>query len=116
MSRQSSLSGDFLSPVLSKDDRIMRLPYKNPNDPRTFVYLSGKHKWLSVVLNFAYVRSWIYYFLTMTGWLIFFFCVPERPMICFAGVVAWFILWQIFYFCGAAHDFKKYPGAPSFRD
>lgn len=94
----------------------MKLPYKNPDDPRTFVYLSAKHKWLSVVLNFAYVRSWICYFLTLAGCLVFLIGIRERPFLCAAGVVLWLIVWQIIYFCGAAHDLKKFPGSPSFRE
>lgn len=93
-----------------------KLPYKNPDDPRTFLYLSEKYKWLSVVLNFAYVRSWIYYFLTLTGCLICILCVKEKPLHSVAGLVLWLVLWQIFYFWGAARDLKKYPGAASFRD
>lgn len=93
-----------------------KLPYKNPNDPRTFLYLSARHKWCGVILNFAYVRSWIYYLLTLTGILIALNTVNNYPFLSLAGLILWLTAWQIFYFFSAARDLKKYPGAPSFRD
>ena len=93
-----------------------KLPYKNPNDPRTFLYLSSRHKWCGVILNFAYARSWICYLLTLTGILISLVTVKDRPFISVAGLILWLTAWQIFYFLAAARDLKKYPGAISFRD
>ena len=93
-----------------------KLPYKNPNDPRTFLYLSSRHKWCGVILNFAYVRSRIYYLLTLTGILIGLIAIKDRPLLSLAGLILWLTAWQIFYFLAAARDLKKYPGAPSFRD
>lgn len=93
-----------------------KLPYKNPNDPRTFLYLSPRHKWCGVILNFAYVRSRIYYLLTLTGILIGLIAIKDRPLLSLAGLILWLTAWQIFYFLAAARDLKKYPGAPSFRD
>ena len=93
-----------------------KLPYKNPNDPRTFLYLSARHKWCGVILNFAYVRSWIYYLLTLTGILICLIAIKDRPFISLAGLILWLTAWQVFYFLAAARDLKKHPGAPSFRD
>lgn len=95
---------------------MAKLPYKNPNDPRTFLYLSSRHKWCGVILNFAYVRSWIYYLLTLTGILICLIAIKDRPFLSLAGLILWLTAWQIFYFLAAARDLKKYPGAPSFRD
>lgn len=95
---------------------MKKLPYKNPNDPRTFLYLSPRHKWCGVILNFAYVRSWIYYLLTLTGILIALITVKDYPLISLAGLTLWLTAWQVFYFLAAARDLKKYPGAPSFRD
>ncbi|MBE6408568.1 MAG: hypothetical protein E7038_08195 [Lentisphaerae bacterium] len=93
-----------------------KLPYKNPNDPRTFLYLSSRHKWCGVILNFAYVRSRIFYLLTLTGILIGLIAIKDRPLLSLAGLILWLTAWQIFYFFSAARDLKKYPGAPSFRD
>lgn len=93
-----------------------KLPYKNPNDPRTFLYLSSRHKWCGVILNFAYVRSRIYYLLTLTGVLIGLIAIKDRPLLSLAGLILWLTAWQIFYFLAAARALKKYPGAPSFRD
>lgn len=93
-----------------------KLPYKNPNDPRTFLYLSPRHKWCGVILNFAYVRSRIYYLLTLTGILIGLIAIKDRPLLSLAGLILWLTAWQIFYFLAAARDLKKYPGVPSFRD
>ena len=93
-----------------------KLPYKNPNDPRTFLYLSPRHKWCGVILNFAYVRSWIYYLLTLTGILIGLIAIKDRPLLSLSGLILWLTAWQIFYFLAATRDLKKYPGAPSFRD
>lgn len=95
---------------------MAKLPYKNPNDPRTFLYLSSRHKWCGVILNFAYVRSRIYYLLTLTGILIGLIAIKDRPLLSLAGLILWLTAWQIFYFFSAARDLKKYPGAPSFRD
>lgn len=95
---------------------MKKLPYKNPNDPRTFLYLSPRHKWCGVILNFAYVRSRIYYLLTLTGILIGLIAIKDRPLLSLAGLILWLTAWQIFYFLAAARDLKKYPGAPSFRD
>ena len=93
-----------------------KLPYKNPNDPRTFLYLSPRHKWCGVILNFANVRSRIYYLLTLTGILIGLIAIKDRPLLSLAGLILWLTAWQIFYFLAAARDLKKYPGAPSFRN
>ena len=93
-----------------------KLPYKNPNDPRTFLYLSSRHKWCGVILNFAYIRSRIYYLLTLTGILIGLIAIKDRPLLSLSGLILWLTAWQIFYFFSAARDLKKYPGAPSFRD
>ena len=93
-----------------------KLPYKNPNDPRTFLSLSSRHKWCGVILNFAYVRSRIYYLLTLTGILIGLIAIKDRPLLSLSGLILWLTAWQIFYFFSAARDLKKYPGAPSFRD
>ena len=93
-----------------------KLPYKNPNDPRTFLYLSSRHKWCGVILNFAYVRSRIYYLLTLTGILIGLIAIKDRPLLSLSGLILWLTAWQIFYFFSAARDLKKYPGVPSFRD
>ena len=95
---------------------MKKLPYKNPNDPRIFLYLSARHKWCGVILNFAYIRSRIYYLLTLTGILISLITVNNYPFLSLAGLTLWLTAWQIFYFLAAARDLKKYPGAPSFRD
>lgn len=95
---------------------MAKLPYKNPNDPRTFLYLSSRHKWCGVILNFAYVRSRIYYLLTLTGILIGLIAIKDRPLLSLSGLILWLTAWQIFYFFSAERDLKKYPGAPSFRD
>lgn len=93
-----------------------KLPYENPNDPRIFLYLSARYKWCGVILNFAYIRSRIYYLLTLTGILIALITVKDYPLISLAGLILWLTAWQVFYFLAAARDLKKYPGAPSFRD
>ncbi len=95
---------------------MSKLPYKNPRDPRTFLYLSARHKWCGVILNFAYIRSWIYYQLTLTGILVCLITIKSCPFLSLAGLFVWLTAWQIFYFFAAARDLKKYPGAPSCRD
>ena len=93
-----------------------KLPYRNPDDPRIFLYLSAEHKWLGVILNFAHIRSWIYYLITLTGCLVPILLLQKNVPFWTAFLILWLVLWMSVYFTGAARDLRKYPGAPSCRD
>ena len=97
--------------------------YRNRNDPRTFIYVHEKCRWLGVELNYARPLSWLITLLTVPAWFLLLAAViigmPATVgpgMWIVVGILLTYrLLWVLAFAIGAKRDLARNPGAAAER-